>query len=96
MSKTFKYIDTHCNIVTVLEKFGLTDYQSLLDQYILPTVKEYNVKKNVKIEFDGCISVCCEANKIDKQMDLLNEAEKFNHRLFGGFGIHPCDAKKYE
>jgi TatD DNase family protein len=73
----FPFVDTHCHLDSILARLGLAAFDELRERHLPP-------------EFDGCITIACEAASIGPTLSLLEHPE-----VYGSFGIHPHDAKDY-
>ena len=73
------YIDTHCHLEYLLEKYRLSSFSSLQQKFHYP------------LNFDGCITSFCDPSAFSSFgccKELLEE-----DKVWGSFGLHPHHAK---
>jgi len=76
------YVDTHCNIPNILEKFKLSSFNELKDQHI---------KKVKNEEFQGCLSVSSDSPSRSDTLKIVD----MEPLVWGCCGIHPLYAEQY-
>jgi len=82
---SFPYFDSHCHLDSVVSRVN-TKEQTKFDWKSL-------ANDRVKGNFDGALTICCDKETYTDTANLINGEHK---KLYGGFGLHPHNAKEYD